>query len=405
MRHIPAHPKLIDTWEYAIALPEIEVDETEKQTVKGSQFSVPLQEFSGAYAGCGETPYAKLVTQLFGDRMMITNAAGCSTVWGGSAQTSYTYNQKGQGPAWTYSLFEDNAEFGLGIYKGVKKVRDMTLNMTKDLLANGEVSSNLRTAAENWIEGFSESAGTRKRAEEFEVALEKEGIELAQDILKNKDYFIKRSHWIFGGDGCAYYIGYGGLDHVLASGENVNILVFDTEVYSNTGGQSSKATPTVAVAKFAANGKWTRKKDLGRMAMTYGYVYVAQIAMGANRNQTLKALVEAEAYDGPSIVICYSPCINHGIKGGLKDTQGNQKLAVESGYWNLYRYNPELELDGKNPFQLDSKEPTKPFREFIMTENRYASLTRTFPEIAEQLFELAENDAAERYAKYLELSK
>ncbi|MDO5041305.1 MAG: pyruvate:ferredoxin (flavodoxin) oxidoreductase, partial [Peptoniphilus sp.] len=395
----------IDRWNYAMELPEREIEDKEKFTLKGSQFSVPLQEFSGACAGCGETPYAKLVTQLYGDRMMISNSAGCSTVWGGSAQMSYTYNKKGQGPAWTYSLFEDNAEFGLGIYKGVKKLRDMTLNKAKALIEQEDLSETLKVATEEWIKGFGDSKDTRKRADAFEEALKENGSEAALDLLKNKDYFIKRSHWIFGGDGWAYDIGYGGLDHVLASGENINILVFDTEVYSNTGGQSSKSTPTAAVAKFAANGKRTRKKDLGRMAMTYGYVYVAQIAMGANRNQALKAIVEAEAYDGPSIVICYSPCINHGIKGGLKDTQGHQKLAVESGYWNLYRYNPNLEKEGKNPFQLDSKAPTKSFRDFIMTENRYSSLTRTFPEVAEELFEQAEKDAMERYKKYVELSE
>ncbi len=398
--------KYIKDWEYVKDIPSKEIPTKQVKTVKGSQFKKPLLEFSGACAGCGETPYAKLVTQLFGDRMMISNAAGCSTVWGGSPSVSYTTNEKGHGPSWGFSLFEDNAEYGFGMYLGVKKIREATKLKAMDAL-NNDLNEELRIALEEWIEGFDKSEDTRERAEKLENALEKYkgNDELLNRIYDNRDYFEKRSHWIFGGDGWAYDIGYGGLDHVLASGENINVLVFDTEVYSNTGGQSSKATPTAAIAEFASNGKRTRKKDLGLMAMSYGYVYVAQIAMGADKNQTLKAIIEAENYPGPSLIIAYCPCINHGIKVGMGKTQQQEKDAVEAGYWTLYRYNPELEIEGKNPFILDSKEPTKDFKEFLMSEVRYASLYETFPAEADELFKKAEEDAKFRYKKYLRMSK
>ncbi len=395
----------IKDWEYAKDIVSKKIPLDQSKTVKGSQFNRPLIEFSGACAGCGETPYAKLVTQMFGDRMMISNAAGCSTVWGGSPSVSYTTNENGYGPAWGFSLFEDNAEFGFGMYLGVQKIRNATKQKALDAINNG-VSKTVDKALNEWIDGFEKSEGTRERAEKLERVLlkEKKSDVLLNKIYDNKDYFIKRSHWIFGGDGWAYDIGYGGLDHVLASGENINVLVFDTEVYSNTGGQSSKATPTAAIAEFSSNGKRTRKKDLGLMAMSYGYVYVAQIAMGADNNQTLKAIMEAENYPGPSLIIAYSPCVNHGIKAGMGKAQMQQKDAVESGYWTLYRYNPELENAGKNPFILDSKEPTKDFKEYLMSEVRYSSLFEVFPEKADELFEKAESDAKFRYYRYVRMA-
>ncbi|MGD9569619.1 MAG: pyruvate:ferredoxin (flavodoxin) oxidoreductase [Sedimentibacter sp.] len=396
----------IKNWNFAKDVIPKELSDKVVKTVKGSQFKKPLLEFSGACAGCGETPYAKLVTQMFGDRMMISNAAGCSTVWGGSPQVSYTTNHKGYGPSWGFSLFEDNAEYGFGMYLGVQKIRNATKDKAIDAIENG-VGGQVKEALQQWLDGFDDSEGTRGRADKLAAALESEkGTDiLLNKIYDNKDYFVKRSHWIFGGDGWAYDIGYGGLDHVLASGENVNVLVFDTEVYSNTGGQSSKATPTAAIAEFASSGKRTRKKDLGLMAMSYGYVYVAQIAMGADKNQTLKTILEAESYSGPSLIIAYSPCINHGIKAGMGKTQEQEKNAVEAGYWSLYRYNPLLEQEGKNPFTLDSKEPTKDFKEFMMSEVRYASLFKMFPERADELFAKAEEDAKFRYNKYVQLAK
>jgi len=393
-------------WNFSKDISPKSVPEKVENTVKGSQFKKPLLEFSGACAGCGETPYAKLVTQLFGDRMMISNAAGCSTVWGGSPQVSYTTNAKGHGPSWGFSLFEDNAEYGFGMFLGVKKLRVVTREKAIEAINNG-VSKNIEEALQSWIDGFNVSEGTRERADKLEAVLatEKGDNLLLNRIYDNKDYFIKRSHWIFGGDGWAYDIDYGGVDHVLASGENVNLLVFDTEVYSNTGGQSSKATPTAAIAEFASNGKRTRKKDLGMMAMSYGYVYVAQICMGADKAQTLKAIQEAENYDGPSLIIAYSPCINHGIKAGMSKAQTESKNAVECGYWSMYRYNPDLEEAGKNPFILDSKAPTKDIKEFMLGEVRYASLQTLFPEQAEELFAKAEKDAAYRIQKYTKLAK
>ena len=402
----PNRDKLIKDWNFAKDVPTKEIPRNVAATVKGSQFLKPLLEFSGACAGCGETPYAKLVTQLFGDRMMISNAAGCSTVWGGSPQVSYTTNSKGYGPSWGFSLFEDNAEYGFGMYLGVKKLRNTTKERVLEALEKG-VSKNVEEALKAWLEGFDKSEGTRERADKLTAVLE---TEKGNDVLLNqiydaKDYFIKRSHWIFGGDGWAYDIGYGGLDHVLASGENVNVLVFDTEVYSNTGGQSSKSTPTAAIAEFESSGKKTRKKDLGMMAMSYGYVYVAQICMGADKNQTLKAIIEAENYPGPSLIIAYSPCINHGIKIGMSKVQLEAKAAVEAGYWSLYRFNPELAHDEKNPFSLDSKAPTKDLREFMLSEVRFASLYKLAPEQADKLFEKAKVDAKYRYDSYVNLAE
>ncbi|MBP1763887.1 MAG: por 3 [Firmicutes bacterium] len=394
-------------WAFANKISCKSIDDKQKLTVKGSQFAQPLQEFSGACAGCGETPYAKLITQLFGDRMMISNAAGCSTVWGASAPAiSYTTNAKGQGPAWGFSLFEDNAEYGYGMHMGVTQLRD-TLAIKMEEALTKDLDLELRSAIEEWLANKEKTQGTRQRADRLTTVLENlPGSDpLLNGIYELRDYFIKRSQWVFGGDGWAYDIGYGGLDHVLASGEDVNVLVFDTEVYSNTGGQSSKSTPTAAIAKFASSGKKTRKKDLGVMAMSYGYVYVAQIAMGADRNQTLKAIAEAEAYPGPSLIIAYAPCVNHGIKGGMRQSQNQAKRAVEAGYWALYRYNPQLKEEGQNPFALDSKEPTASFQEFIRSEVRYSSLARQFPETAADFFVKAERDARERLAVYKKLAQ
>lgn len=382
-----------------------------KTTLKNSQFAQPLIEFSGACAGCGETPYIKAITQLFGDRMMIANATGCSSIWGGSAPaTVYCKNKEGKGPAWANSLFEDNAEYGLGMFLGVKQIRE-NVKMQLEKLLTLNVPEDLKAAAESWIENMDDGEGSKKASKALCDALDNfkpecdECKEIAEELNKKRHYFVKRSQWIVGGDGWAYDIGYGGLDHVLASGEDVNVLVFDTEVYSNTGGQASKATPTAAVAKFAASGKRIKKKDLGMIAATYGYVYVAQVAMGANMNQFMKAIQEAEAHKGPSLIICYAPCINHGIRGGMSRTQTREKLAVESGYWHLWRYNPALKEQGKNPFILDSKEPTRSFREFIMDEVRYSSLQKTFPDVAEELFKAAEEDAKERLETYKRMAQ
>ncbi len=393
----------IEAFEYLVYDITDKKNPMNKNTVKGSQFETPLLEFSGACAGCGETPYAKLITQLVGDRMMIANATGCSSIWGGSApSTPYTKNKKGQGPAWANSLFEDNAEFGLGMFLGVKAQRETLADKVSAAIENG-LSSEAKEAAKVWIENLNEGEGTRLRAEAFETALEKDSSEIAKEILAEKDLFVKRSQWIFGGDGWAYDIGFGGVDHVLASGEDVNIFVFDTEVYSNTGGQASKATPTAAIAKFASSGKTIKKKDLGMIAMTYGYVYVAQINIGADKNQTLKAIAEAEAYKGPSLIIAYAPCINHGIRIGMGKSQTEGKKATECGYWANYRYNPEL-IGTKNPFVLDSKEPTGDFKEFLMGEVRYSSLAKAFPEAADALFEKTERDAMERLEGYKKLA-
>lgn len=395
-------------WEYAMELP-IRDDITPKTSVKGSQFAKPYMEFSGACAGCGETPYIKVITQLFGDRMMIANATGCSSIWGASAPaTPYTKDANGRGPSWANSLFEDNAEYGLGMATGVVQMRNKLSDAMKEIL---EISADeqLKTACSQWLDNKEEGGKSRECSDNVMAAIKKskatgrEAVAIAE-IVKRKDFLVKKSVWCVGGDGWAYDIGYGGLDHVLASGEDINILVFDTEVYSNTGGQASKATPTSAIAKFAASGKKTKKKDLGMMAMSYGYVYVAQVGMGADKNQFMKAIQEAESYKGPSIVICYAPCINHGIKKGMGKTQENTADAVKAGYWHLYRYNPLLEKEGKNPFVLDSKEPTADFREFILGQVRFSSLLKEFPNTAEGLFSKLEEEARERYNKYKRLA-
>ena len=392
-------------FDYALTLEDKpEVHEKFKfTTVKGSQFKQPLLEFSGACAGCGETPYAKLVTQLFGDRMFIANATGCSSIWGASAPaTPYIKNKKGYVPAWQNSLFEDNAEFGLGMALGQKAIRNRLIEYVEGIQKDTD-SADLKTACQNYLDTVTDSTSSRPATDALIAELEKNTEdakvgELVKKTLVDKDELAKKSMWIFGGDGWAYDIGFGGLDHVIASGENVNILVFDTEVYSNTGGQASKATPVGSVAQFAAAGKAAKKKDLAAIAMSYGYVYVAQCAMGADNNQVLKAMVEAESYNGPSLVICYAPCINHGIKGGMGIAQLEEKKAVEAGYWNIFRYDPRLADEGKNPFMLDGKAPSASYRDFIMGEVRYNSLTRSFPERAEKLFEKAEKVAADKYA-------
>ena len=374
-----------------------------KKTVKNSQFAQPLFEFSGACAGCGETPYIKLITQLYGDQMMIANATGCSSIYGGSApSTTYCTNKDGQGPAWANSLFEDNAEYGLGMATGVNKNRERIGMMMTE--AKGDVAKATAEAFDGWL--AADDLDSSKEASKLLVeALGKEKHKVAKEIMDLKQYFVKKSVWVFGGDGWAYDIGFGGLDHVLASGEDINILVMDTEVYSNTGGQASKATPTGAVAKFAASGKKIRKKDLGVMAMSYGYVYVAQVSMGASQSQYLKVLREAEAYKGPSLIIAYSPCISHGLRSGMGKTQAQGKFAVDSGYWHLYRYNPLLEEEGKNPFVLDSKEPQwDQFQSFLQSEVRYTSLEKAFPEEAAYLFKAAQENAKWRYNSYVRMA-
>ena len=375
--------------------------------VKNSQFAQPLFEFSGACAGCGETPYIKAITQLYGDRMIVSNATGCSSIYGGSApSTPYTSNKKtGHGVAWANSLFEDNAEYGYGMELGSSKIRARLALRMEGALAAGSVSEETRAAFEEWLAERNSAEASRAASAKVVAACEKNKSEVTDEILSLKQYLVKKSHWIFGGDGWAYDIGYGGLDHVLASGEDVNVLVLDTEVYSNTGGQASKSTPAGAVAKFAASGKKIRKKDLGLMAASYGYVYVAQVAMGASNSQFLKAVKEAEAYDGPSLIIAYSPCISHGLRDGMGRTQEQQDVAVKAGYWHLYRYNPLLEKEGKNPFTLDSKEPDwSKFQEFLNSEVRYTSLIKAFPQEAEVLFKAAEENAKWRYKTYQRLA-
>ncbi len=379
--------------------PDEAVARFKETTVKGSQFKKPLLEFSGACAGCGETPYAKLVTQLFGDRMYIANATGCSSIWGcSSPSTPYTTNKDGQGPAWANSLFEDNAEFGFGMELAQRALRTRLVDSIGEIIAS-KCDDALVAPCEEYLATQDNSGANAMASKKLIAALEASACtcEAKKYILKEKDFLSKKSQWIFGGDGWAYDIGYGGLDHVIASGQDVNILVFDTEVYSNTGGQASKATPTGAIAQFAAAGKDVKKKDLAAIAMSYGYVYVAQISMGADYNQTIKALAEAEAYPGPSLVIAYAPCINHGIKGGMTLAQTEEKKAVTSGYWHLFRFNPLLQKDGKNPFILDSKAPTEGYKDFIMSEVRYNSLARSNPERAEMLFDKAAEDAKEKY--------
>ena len=365
-------------------------------TVKGSQFKQPLLEFSGACAGCGETPYAKLVTQLFGDRMYIANATGCSSIWGNSSpSTPYTVNAKGQGPAWSNSLFEDNAEFGYGMLLGQKAIRKRLKAEVETIAASDKASAEVKAACQEYLDTFNCGASNGDATDKLVAALDGCDCDTCKDIVKNKDFLAKKSQWIFGGDGWAYDIGFGGVDHVLASGEDINIMVFDTEVYSNTGGQASKATKTGATAQFAAGGKETKKKDLAGIAMSYGYVYVAQIAMGADYNQTVKAIAEAEAYPGPSLIIAYAPCINHGIKKGMSKAQTEEQLAVECGYWNNFRFNPAAE---GAKFTLDSKEPKEEgYQEFLDGEVRYNALKRANPEKAERLFTKNEQEAMERY--------
>jgi len=399
--------KQAENWEYGLKVTE-KSHLMDKTTLKGSQFARPLFEFNGACPGCGETPYVKLLTQLFGDRMMIANATGCSSIYSASAPSfPYCTTPEGKGPAWANSLFEDNAEFGYGMHLGVKQIRERLSDLMKQAL-DMPISENLKEAFRGWLAVMDESEACKAATEKILEALKNEnyaGNQVLEEIVEKKDFLNKRSIWILGGDGWAYDIGYGGLDHVLASGEDVNVLVMDTEVYSNTGGQSSKSTPTAAVAKFAASGKKIRKKDLGLMAMSYGYVYVAQIAMGANMNQTIKAITEAESYKGPSLVIAYSPCINHGIKTGMGTSIKQEKRAVDAGYWHLYRYNPMLKEQGKNPFILDSKEPKESFKEYLHSEIRYSSLMNVFPDIAEEMFNTAEKHAKERYENYKRLAE
>ena len=373
------------------------LEKFKEASVKGSQFKRPLLEFSGACAGCGETPYAKLITQLFGDRMYIANATGCSSIWGNSSpSTPYTVNAQGRGPAWSNSLFEDAAEFGYGMLLAQNAVRGGLKTKLEGIAANG-TNEDVKAAAKEWLDTYENGAANGLATEKLVAALEACGCEKAQEILKQKDFLGKKSQWIFGGDGWAYDIGFGGLDHVLASGKDINIMVFDTEVYSNTGGQSSKATPTGAIAQFAAGGKEVKKKDLASIAMSYGYVYVAQVAMGADFNQTVKAIAEAEAYPGPSVIIAYAPCINHGIKKGMSKAQTEEELAVKAGYWHNFRYNPALKAEGKDAFILDSKEPTESYQDFLDGEVRYNSLKRSNPEKAARLFDMSEAQAKERY--------
>ena len=397
-----------DNWNFAMDLPTLDLP-VNKATVKGSQYLQPMFEFSGACAGCGETPYVKLVTQLFGDRMIVANATGCSSIYGGSAPTCpYTVNKQGHGPAWANSLFEDNAEFGFGMNLATTHRRERLADLIRQL-AEG-CGDEVKAICNAWLENKDDAEGSRKAAPAVVKMAEEcmncgcECDEICKEIYDLRDLLVKKSQWIFGGDGWAYDIGYGGLDHVLAMDEDVNVLVMDTEVYSNTGGQSSKATPTGSVAKFAAAGKRTKKKDLGMMAMSYGYVYVAKVCMGANPAQLLKAMVKAEAYKGPSLIIAYAPCINHGIKAGMSKVQDEAKRAVEAGYWPLYRYNPDLAAQGKNPFTLDSKPATGDYKEFILGENRYAALKQQFPEEAATLFARAEQEAKDKYDYYKKLN-
>ncbi len=410
MKPLGSQEKQIENWNYAVNNVTYKDDLMAKTTVKGSQFAQPLFEFSGACAGCGETPYIKAVTQLYGDRMMIANATGCSSIWGGSApSTPYCKNAEGKGPAWANSLFEDNAEYGYGMALASKKMREK-LQLLMEEACELDIPAEVKEAFKGWIEVIDEGEASREASAKVLAAIEANSFdgkakEIVDEIVEKKDFLVKKSVWIVGGDGWAYDIGYGGLDHVLASGEDVNVLVFDTEVYSNTGGQASKATPTAATAKFAAAGMRVKKKDLGMIAAQYGYVYVAQVGMGADNNQFMKALVEAESYKGPSLIICYAPCINHGIKAGMGKAQERTKLAVEAGYWHLWRFNPEKKENGENPFTLDSKEPKADFKEFLMGEVRYTALQTAFPEVAATLFEAAEKDAKERYETYKRLAE
>ncbi|MEA4848069.1 MAG: pyruvate:ferredoxin (flavodoxin) oxidoreductase [Clostridiaceae bacterium] len=402
--------KGIDNWDFAMTVP-VKDNLMTKSTVKGSQFAQPYIQFSGACAGCGETPYIKVVTQLFGDRMMIANATGCSSIWGASAPSMpYCKDANGRGPSWGNSLFEDNAEYGYGMAVATKHIRERLADLMTEALTL-DIPQEYKDAYKAWLDGKEDADASKAATEKILALLGKANSvsgrakAIAAEIEEKKDYLVKKSVWILGGDGWAYDIGYGGLDHVLASGENVNVLVFDTEVYSNTGGQSSKSTPVGAVAKFAASGKKVKKKDLGMIAATYGYVYVAQVGMGADKNQFMKAIQEAEKYEGPSLIICYAPCINHGLKEGMGRTQANTAQAVEAGYWHLWRFNPELKKEGKNPFILDSKEPKASFKDFLMNQVRYSSLVGDFPKEAEELFAKAEKEAKEKYENYKKMAE
>ncbi len=403
MKPLETQQAEIARWDYMdqhVTVKEKVVDKF--QSVKNSQFAQPLFEFSGACAGCGETPYIKLITQLYGERMMVANATGCSSIYGGSApSTPYCkHKESGHGPAWANSLFEDNAEYGFGFAEGVQAQRERIAVLMEDAMKNG-ATDDMKEAFGEWLAGMNDANASIAASAKVKKAIAGSDKSYAVEIAKLEQYLVKKSIWVFGGDGWAYDIGYGGLDHVMASGQDINILVMDTEVYSNTGGQSSKSTPVGAVAKFAASGKRIRKKDLGAMMMSYGYVYVAQVAMGANQAQYMKALKEAEAYPGPSLIIAYSPCINHGLRASMGKTQDEEKRAVEAGYWSLFRYNPLLENEGKNPFQLDSKEPDwSKFQEFLNGEVRYTSLKKSFPAIADELFQSAQDNAKWRHDSY-----
>ena len=411
MKHLESQLNQVPNWDYCaekVASKQHLVDV--KANVKNSQFATPLFEFSGACSGCGETPYVKLITQLFGDREMVANATGCSSIYSGSVpSTPYTKNEKGQGPAWANSLFEDFCEFGLGMELANEKMRDRIVKLFNQILEGDNAPAEAKEVLKAWIENMYDADKTKELAPQIEAIIEQgiaAGCPVSKELKGLTQYLVKRSQWIIGGDGASYDIGYGGLDHVIASGKDVNILVLDTEVYSNTGGQSSKATPVGAIAKFAAAGKRVRKKDLGLMATTYGYVYVAQIAMGADQAQTLKAIREAEAYPGPSLIIAYAPCINHGLKAGMGKSQEEEEKAVKCGYWHLWRYNPALEAEGKNPFQLDSKEPDwSGFQDFLKSEVRYSSVMKQYPSEAAELFQAAEDNAKWRYNSYKRLSK
>jgi len=396
-----------ENWEFAMTITE-KSGLMDKNTLKGSQFVRPLLEFNGACPGCGETPYIRLLTQLFGDRMMISNATGCSSIWGASAPSiAYTTNAEGKGPAWINPLFEDAAEFGFGMYLGVKQVRAKLVEMIKQAI-DSPIDPMIKEAFKEWIDAFDDGEASKKASKKILEVLDGcdcKGNELLKEIIEKKDFLVKRSFWAIGGDGWAYDIGFGGLDHVLAMGEDINLFVMDTEVYSNTGGQCSKATPTASVAKLAAAGKKLQKKDLGLIAMSYGHVYVAQIAMGADMNQTIKAISEAERYKGPSLIIAYSPCVSHGIKTGMGTSIMEERKAVEAGYWHLFRFNPDLRKEGKNPFILDSKQPSGNFKDFIHGEVRYSQLMNVFPDTAGEMFELAERNAAERYNRYKKLAE
>ncbi len=398
--------KEVPMWDYIQKNVPIRTGGMSKFTLKGSQFRQPLFEFSGACGGCGETPYMKVITQLYGDRMIIANATGCSSIWGGSAPSvPFAVNEDGHGPAWANSLFEDNAEYGFGMHLGTSQRREKLADLMREAMEGG-ISQELKDTFSGWLENMNIGEESKVYAKKIQGLLDgKSGNQALDRIWEARDILAKPSVWVVGGDGWAYDIGYGGLDHVLAMGEDINILVFDTEVYSNTGGQASKATPVGSVAKFAESGKKTKKKDLGLMAMTYGYVYVASVAMGANKNQLMKALKEAESYRGPSLIIAYSPCINHGIKGGMGRTQHEEKKAVDAGYWTLYRYDPRLKAEGKNPFQLDSGEPNGQIQEFLMGENRYRVLTKSFPDEAKKLHKRLEENVKERYAKYKSMAE